>query len=251
MRLKFPILPCLSRAWALLRQVQWRDPLTQTWGLIGGLLIVGIAMHYVRGAGAGENKNSSTAGVLFLENAVTVEAWKPGVPFSPVGTALCAASAPSEPDLRAFADRAARNSGWHYVAVPLRDKLTSVSGSIAGITVTWSGTRGGDASALDLYCTNTRGQRGGVKDDFIIGNGCRGIDGRIESTGQWARTLAGAGRAPESTRISICLVGDGQNPTPAQEAALGELITCIEARTGTTTLAMRPPQTSALLAGKM
>lgn len=251
MRLRFSILLCLNRISALLSRLRWRDPLAQTWGLIGGLMIVGIASHYGRGAGAGENKNSSTLEGLFLEKAVAVEAWKPGVPFTPAGTVLCAATAPPEPDLRAFADKAARNSGWRYVAAPLRDKLTSVSGSIAGITVTWSGTRGGDAGALELYSTTTRGQGGGVKDDFIIGNGCRGTDGRIETTRQWTRTLAGAGRAPESTRISICLVGDGQNPTPAQEAALGELITCIEARTGTTALAMRPPQTSALLAGKM
>jgi len=250
MRLKFSIFPCWKRFLALWSQVRWCDPLTQTWGLIGGLLIVGIAGHYGRGAASGEKKNSSGLEALFYKNDVAVaDAWQPGVPFLPDA---CAASIPpaQEPDLRAFADKAARQPGWQYVSAPLRERLTAVSTGISGITVTWSGTRGGNANALDLYFTGTRGQTGGAPDDFVIGNGCRGKDGQIETTRHWNKTLAQAG-APDATGISICLIGESQKPTPAQEAALGELITCIEARTGTTTLAMRRPRDSGLLAKQM
>jgi hypothetical protein len=250
MRSKFPIFVPLSRMTSLLSQVCWRDPLVQTWGLIGGLLIVGIVTHYAPGSAGGENKNLSPAAALFYtKKPLVADNWRPGIPFSPVGSAAGTTALPSEPDLRACADRAAHRPGWLYLAAPLRTKLGAVSGGIARITVTWSGTHGGDAGALDLYYSGTHGQSGGLTEDFIIGNGRRGTDGRIEATRHWTKTLAEAGTAPESAEISICLVGDGQKPTPSQEEALGELITCIEARTGTTTLAMRQPQSGGLLAG--
>jgi hypothetical protein len=249
--MKFPI----SRAWmklsATLRNVRWRDPLVQTWGLISGLLIVGIVAHYVPGGARGEKKNLSPAAELFSPgNQAAADTWRPGVPFSPdAGAARSSVAAVAGPDLRACAEKAAATSGWQYLAAPLRNQLAAVSGSGARISVTWSGTRGGDAKALNLYYTGTHNQSGGLTDDFIIGNGCRGKDGRIESTGHFAKTLAAAAAAPEGAEISICLVGDSHKLTAAQEAALGELINCIESRTGTATLAMRQPQSSGLLAG--
>src|SRR5437763_486191 len=131
MRLKFPIFPPMARVAVLLNQLRWRDPLVQTWGLIGSLLIVGIVTHYAPGTAGGEKKNLSVAAALFYtKQAIVAESWRPGVPFSPDGTVPCMTAPAPEPDLRAWADRAADRPGWEYVAAPLRDRLGSISGGI-------------------------------------------------------------------------------------------------------------------------
>ena len=111
--------------------------------------------------------------------------------------------------------------------------------------MTWSGTPGGDAAALDLYYSDTRGLSQGTPYDFVIGNGHRGRDGRIEVTRHWLD-----GKHPESRSIAICLLGESttDRPTVAQEAALGELIAGIEARSGTVNLAMLQRRDQGLLA---
>jgi hypothetical protein len=253
MRLKFPIVFSPVRMATLLKGVCWSDPLVQTWGLMSGLLIVGIVSHYGPRSESGEKKLPPAGALFYTKPVLSAEDWRPGVPFSPDNTVACVTSPACEVDLRACADRAAQSSGWRYLTTPLRARLNAVAGGISRITVTWSGTRGGDAETLDYYYSGTQGLKDGVPGDFIIGNGCRGKDGCIETTRWGTKTLAGpaAGETPPNanTGISICLVGEGQKPTPAQERALGELITCIESRTGTTALAMRQPQSASLLAG--
>ncbi len=249
MRPRFPSLSWLNHLFAIIREIRWRDPLAQTWGLMGGLLMMGIVSHYVPGRDAGEKKNPSPVEALFLtKNLAPRDQWRPAVAFSSQKASAAPPGLMGAPDLRAFAGRAAQEPEWHHVAPTLLSDLHTVSEGLPLITVSWSGTRGGDAGALDLYHRKTLGQSGGLPEDFVIGNGCRGKDGGIETTARWEQTLTAAVSSQENRGISICLVGEGGKPTPAQEAALGELITAIEARAGTTALAMRQPRHEGLLA---
>ena len=236
----------VRRAGQAVRSVRWRDPRVQVWGMLGGLLVVGIGVHYVRGRAMGEQKNSATAFGLLCQGTVgQSNSWRPEVAMGPEGLdgegaeSLLAA----EPDLRALAEKAAGQSGWRHVSAPMRSKLAATPVPFAKVEVKWSGTSGGNAAALDLYHTKTLGHGDGVPCDFIVGNGNRGVDGFIEATRRWMAD----GTGPRDG-IGICLVGNGPELTSAQEAALGELITCIEARSGHVALAMHRPELPGLLA---
>ena len=171
--------------------------------------------------------------------------WKPAVVFTldeasePVGNTAV------ELDLRACANRAAGQPAWRFLSAELRGKLTTLPACTDTIKVAWSGTAAGDAAALDLYHTGTLGLAGGTPCDFVIGNGHRGRDGLVECTRRWLE-----GRNPGDRAIAICLVGEGtcERPTPAQEAALGELVAWIEARNGCLILTMQQPRDRGLLA---
>ena len=124
----------------------------------------------------------------------------------------------------------------------MRQRIASLPGPVRRISLTWSGTRGGDAAALELYHDSVLGT-GDASDDFVIGNGTRSVDGRIQPTRHW---LAGDEKAHEE--VTICLAGAHPAPTPAQEAALGELITALEARSGRVALGTHEAKVSGLLA---
>lgn len=245
MRVKYMIGPAVSRAWQAVCAVRWRDPLVQVWGMVGGLLVVGIVTHYVRGRAGGEQKNPASAfGMVRLDGSELKDDWRPQVALDggsdPAGDAPVLAV---EPDLRAFAVKAAALPGWKHVSPDLRGELARFTQPVTRVEVKWSGTGGGNQAALDLYHTKTLGHQEGVPGDFIVGNGKRGEDGLIEPTRRW---LTGSGEARKE--ITVCLVGTGPEPTAAQQSALGELITCIEARSGHVALAMHRPEHPGMLA---
>lgn len=237
----------LFRLRALAARARCSDPLVQTWGLIGSLLVIIITVHYVRGAGAGEQKNrSSAAELLEATGHDATEGWHPRVVFAPDTPASgLRANVIAELELRAIAARAAAREKWRYLPESLRETVAGLPTRIERIDVTWSGTSGGDASALELYHSTTRGTSGGTPCDFIIGNGRRGGDGRIEATRRWTKATS-----PDHSAVTICLIGTSETAsiTPAQEAALGELIASLEARSGHVDLSMRHPKHPDLLA---
>ncbi len=243
MKLKFPNIPRLGGMIVAVRRVNWRDPLVHVWGLLGSLLVVGIVRHYVSADGSGEKKNHEVGAKLFSRRANWDTGWQPAVPFwsdEPVTGPVSPET--SEPDLRALAASAAEGKGWRYLSPETRHQIASLPEPVRRISLTWSGTWGGDAAALELYHDNILGTDG-PPDDFVIGNGRRSVDGRIEPMRQW-RTR---GRK-DVTGVSICLSGPSPLPTPAQEAALGELIAALEARSGHVSLGTREATISGQLA---
>ena len=231
MRLKFPNLPDLGRMAVAVKNVRWRDPLVQVWGLIGVVLVTGIVVHYARRPRGGEQKNASWETEL-LPGCPAAGTWRPEVCFSGEGEAM--PSAPAAPlDLRGCADTAAGLKTWRFLTAGIRREIASLGQPAREITVTWSGTRGGNARALDLYFESVRDDADAAPGDFVIGNGLRSGDGTVETLHRWSRSAG-----DHSPELRICLVGDGTRPTPAQLAALGELITAIEARCGRVSLSI-------------
>lgn len=237
MKLSIPNTPRLGRMIDVLHQVRWRDPLVQVWGLVGGLLLVGISAYYVRSSGGSEKKNRATATMILHEQSSWVSDWRPGVPFSSVERLEDSVSSENaEPDLRGIASVAAAQKGWHHLQAPIRKEIASRTGAVRAISVAWSGTLGGDLAALEWYHASVLGNTGGMPGDFIIGNGRRSVDGLIEPTDRWL-----SGTSQDSDKILICLTGEQQSTTPAQSEALGELITALEAGNGLTTLSGHRP----------
>lgn len=231
-----------SRVAAAFSRVRWHDASTHAWGLIGGLFVFGIVWHYLPGKAPGEKKNDCLQLLTDLGSAEN-GSWRPSVGFVADAAAVVLEDGHgADLDLRGFAAQAAVRPDWRFVPASVRSKLAALPQGVARITVIWSGTEGGDAEALDLYHTNILGHANGTPWDFVIGNGHRGSDGRIEATRHWE---GASGTATEE--ICICLTGSG-HASRAQEIALGELITCIEARSGCVSLAMHQPLRPALLA---
>lgn len=231
-----------GKAAGFLRDVRWRDPLVQVRAMALGLVVTGIAVHYVRRSSGGEQKNAGDAFTL-LHGAPAVDGWRPSAALGQAFPELPGTQPEvSGPDLRAAAQMAAAQPGWTVMNAGLRRAVSALQ-QVERITVKWSGTRGGDAGALDLYASEVRGSKLGLDCDFLIGNGIRGEDGVIETTRRWQSS-----EAAERREICICLVGTGGALTAAQTLALGELITSIEAGSGRAALAMHQPERPGLLA---
>jgi hypothetical protein len=239
MRLKFPNLPDLGRIVVALKRLRWRDPLVQAWGLIGVVFIAGMVRHYVRSGDGGEQKNTSWAAELLSQADDT--GWRPAVSLSGEGS-IAASTMAEGLDLRACADEAAAKKSWQFLAVETRREIAALPAPMRAVEVIFSGTPGGDAEALDLYFAGVCDVAAGIPASFVIGNGRRSRDGRIETTRRWSAGPDGAGA------VRICLVGDGSAPTPSQWQALGEIINSIEARSGRVALSLSRPQTRELLA---
>lgn len=238
MRYSAYIAEWVNRGRAAVGAVRWRDPLVQSWGLIGGLLVAGIVAHYGAGRGTGEQKNQGVLNGLVAPELPS-GGWRPSV----ILESARAIPGPEETEtegqlnLRALAASAASRNDWRYVPPGLRNNLQTMPPSARQITVTWSRTTGGDAAALALHHRRTYGGSGPLPYDFVIGNGRRSEDGRIDAQPRWNQETP---IPPEGIRI--CLTGQPGNPTSAQAAALGELITCLEARCGSLPLAMKLPE---------
>lgn len=242
MRLSFPNLPDLGRVFVALKAPRWRDPLVQVWGLIGVVLAAGMATYYVRRNGDGEKKNASWEQTLLRPGGE--DEWHPEVLFADGGAGLSPSKGNGQTlNLRACAETAAACKTWKYLPAALRREISAMRSPARRVAVCWSGTRGGDASALSFYFARVRDENHGVPGEFVIGNGHRSRDGMIETTARWQ--FPGAGMPEE---VSICLAGDGSRATPAQLAALGELINCIESRGGSLALSVHEPFARELLA---
>ena len=244
MRLKFPNISQLGRMVVAMRQVRWRDPLTQVWGLVGGLVVVGIAAHYVRRDGASEKKNREVAAMIVSARGKWGTEWQPGIPFASAKPVMeVTATDEAGPDLRGIAASAAGRKGWQHLPAPIRQEIAARTTGVRSIAISWSGTRGGDLAALELYHDSVLGRSGELPGDFVIGNGRRSVDGRIEPTRRWFTA-----RGDESGEVIICLTGDKPSLTAAQSEALGELITALEAGSGRIMLGGYKPAAPGLLA---
>ena len=100
-----------------------------------------------------------------------------------------------------------------------------------------SGTRQGNARIFDNYHRNVRKMQNGMAYHFVIGNGTSSGNGEIEVGNRWKRQINGGHVASDylnNIAIGICLVGDINRDavTPAQLAAMEELITYLRQRVG-------------------
>ena len=104
------------------------------------------------------------------------------------------------------------------------------------IVIHHSGTDSGNAAIFDKW--HREGNYwDGVGYDFVIGNGTKSSDGRVEVTFRWSQQRTGAHcKTPNNwaneSAIGICLVGNFNNtvPTARQMQSLVKLITFLQQR---------------------
>ena len=119
--------------------------------------------------------------------------------------------------------------GW----VPLRGKERRWK----AIIIHHSAQNTGNMAMIDKYHREVNGWNG-VGYDFVIGNGKRSADGKVEVTFRWRKQIAGAhcGGTPNNwaneSGIGICLVGDftRTKPTYRQMLALRKLVRFLQKR---------------------
>ncbi len=122
--------------------------------------------------------------------------------------------------VRAAIDRAPVKRGrWQYIVVHN------------------SGTKQGNARIFANYHRNVRKMKNGLAYHFVIGNGTSSGNGEIEIGSRWTDQINGGHVASDylnNIAIGICFVGDfnRSQPTPAQLAALEELIRYLRDRVG-------------------
>ncbi len=95
----------------------------------------------------------------------------------------------------------------------------------------------GNMAMIDKYHREVNGWDG-IGYDFVIGNGSRSADGKVEVTFRWRKQVAGAhcGGTPNNRAneygIGICLIGDftKTRPTYRQQVALKKLTRFLQKR---------------------
>ena len=129
---------------------------------------------------------------------------------------------------------------WRYLSPATRKAIDSAPvkrGRWKYIIIHNSGTRQGNARIFDVYHRRVRKMQNGLAYQFVIGNGNSSGNGEIEIGNRWTRQINGGHVASDylnDISLGICLVGDlnRDQPTPAQLAALDELITYLRGRVG-------------------
>jgi hypothetical protein len=156
---------------------------------------------------------------------------------SPAASALAASA-------RKAALDAAHAPRWSHLHPSLRHEVSERLASFPStpaVRLRWSNTHAGNAASLDAFHSRWRGQPLGAPADFIIGNGHRAPDGAIEPTSRWRLSNP-------TDAITICLIGHPGQVSPAQQAAIGELIVCLESRIGTLAIHSSHPVPPTMLA---
>lgn len=181
--------------------------------------------------------------------AATPKPTPPQIPSgkTPAGTALDAPIIIEKDGL--IADEGeqppARSTGgwfrrWRYLSPAVRkaiDQARVKKGRWKYIIIHNSGTRQGNARAFDNYHRKVRKMQNGLAYHFVIGNGHSSGDGEIEIGPRWTKQINGGHVASDylnNIALGICLVGDlnRDKPTPAQLAAIDELVTYLRGRVG-------------------
>ena len=129
---------------------------------------------------------------------------------------------------------------WRYLSPSVRkaiDQARVQKGRWKYLIVHNSGTRQGNARIFDTYHRRVRKMQNGLAYHFVIGNGNSSGNGEIEIGPRWTGQINGGHVASDylnNIALGICLVGDlnRDQPTPAQLAALDELIVYLRGRVG-------------------
>jgi hypothetical protein len=187
-------------------------------------------------------------------NSSTDQGYRPTIHLhSPPKAPAPAAPSPASPSpaasaLAASARKAALDAAhaprWSHLHPSLRQEVSERLASFPStpaVRLRWSNTHAGNAASLDAFHSRWRGQPLGTPADFIIGNGHRAPDGAIEPTSRWRL-------ANPADAITICLIGHQGHVSPAQQAAIGELIVCLESRIGTLAIHSSQPVPPTMLA---
>lgn len=238
-----------------------RDPQVQVWVMAGFAVLLVLIGHLRAWSPSGEGKNSSTASPSRLLLAGARVSWteefgpaqrpshRPVLVLSgPVSKASASAPArlrnlpaPSL-DVRAAMQEAAGKS-WQFLGLALRQQLGAAAkpATALKIRLSWSGDQRGNAALI----ASRKFPADSPAAAFVIGNGSRSGDGRIELISAHCSFADGV--------VDIILVGQGTGPTPRQSGALGELLNHLEALSGFAVVPQSdsagPPPAASRLAG--
>lgn len=135
-----------------------------------------------------------------------------------------------------------KRPGWKYLTREVRaqiDRAGVSAGRWKYIVVHNSSTKRGGAKAFDTYHRRVKGMSNGMAYHFVIGNGSYTGNGQIEIGERWKKQLQGGhmrSSAQNRVAIGICLVGDfdSDRVKDSQLAALDELVSYLQAKTGKT-----------------
>lgn len=216
-----------------------RDPLVQVW-FMAGISVLLVLIGHLRAIQAtceGKNETNTSPSRLLIAGANVTwteefgpahrETRRPVLALNapaPAAHRLVAHTAASAPmDVRPVMQEAASRP-LKFLARPLRQALTSAPKASAALKVqlTFSGATRGNAALISLQSQPASAATAAAR--FVIGNGSRSGDGTIA----WISPP----RSLESGLVEIILVGKPGAPTPAQTAALGELLNLLEAISG-------------------
>ncbi len=217
-------------------QQRLRDPLLQVW-LMAGMSVLLVIIGHLRAIHAiGEGKNASNPSPLRILVAGVAVSWSDEdapthrekrrpvlVLKTPAPATRAVARFQPAPPLNLaplMQDAAARPLA--FITRPLRESLTAAATAPAPLTVqiNWSGANRGNAALISLQSPPSSAPAA----RFVIGNGSRSRDGQI--------TWITPGPNLTSGLVQITLIGQSRQPTPAQSAALGELLNLLEALSG-------------------
>ncbi len=203
-----------------------RDPQVQVWLMAGLSLLLLLIGHIRAWSPSGEGKNEAAASRLLLAGAQVswTEAFGPSlrpsrrpllVLQSHLSPSLAPPRHPAEvPDPRP-AMEAASAQPWQFLDRSLRGRIAQAGPAAESlhIRLAYSGDARGHAALVP---------RRSAAAAFVIGNGSRSGDGRVEF----------APGPAHGTAVDVTLIGSGRAPTPRQMAALGELLLHLESRSG-------------------
>ena len=231
----------------------WRSPLVQVRLLMGAWAVAALWSLFPHSTSRRESDFNPLAAAL-AANTSTDQGYRPTIhlhspPKAPAPAKASSASpSPAASALAASARKAALDAAhaprWSHLHPSLRHEVSARLASLPSspaVQLRWSNTHAGNAASLDAFHSRWRGQPLGAPADFIIGNGHRAPDGAIEPTSRWRL-------ANPTDAITICLIGHPGQVSPAQQAAIGELIVCLESRIGTLAIHSTQPTPPAMLA---
>ena len=222
----------------------WHSPLFQVRLMLAAFCLTAIGLHV-----GSSTPETPAAGRLALPATPPTADFTPVISLARPGSGMPHAAASADtvslPETaRRAALAAAARPKWQHLDPDQRQTIAAGVTASAGtrLQFRWSGTTSGNAALLDQFHSRWRGKEDGAPCDFVIGNGHRSPDGCIELTRRWQSQSA----TPDA--LTVCLIGRPGTLTPAQESAVGELILCLEARTGTLALRAGTPAAPAMFA---
>jgi hypothetical protein len=231
----------------------WRSPLVQVRLLMGAWAVAALWSLFPHSPAHRESEFNPLAAAL-ATNLSPDQGYRPTIhlnapPKAPAPSPASPASpSPAASALAASARKAALDAAhapsWSHLHPSLRHEVSERLASFPStpaVRLRWSNTHAGNAASLDAFHSRWRGQPLGTPADFIIGNGHRAPDGAIEPTARWR-----LGNPTDA--ITICLIGHPGHVSPAQQAAIGELIVCLESRIGTLAIHSSQPTPPTMLA---
>jgi hypothetical protein len=223
-------------------------------GALPGLVLVMALLHAAQTLDPKSPKGSAASVVpLFSAGAVGANASFQRLGQPQEYAARVRAIVPTSPDLEPRrvlpvvkrvrplpVDFQAPRTQWQHLGAAERlalDQGLAKPGQWERVVLHGSGRSMGTSGMMQRYHERVRGIQTGLAHHFVIGNGTGTGDGEVTVSERWQAGLTAADLADAELRagsISVCLMGDFQTrgPTPAQLAALDELLDYLRVKLG-------------------